>query len=118
RSLFAGRVGQLVAAPTITLADDPTDARASGAEPYDGEGLARRRNLLIEDGTLRGYLYTTCAARRAGTVSTASAARGYASAPGIGAPALRLLPGTKTPEELMAEVGDGVYVQDVSGLHS
>ena len=118
RSLFAGRVDQLVAAPAITLADDPTDAGSPGAEPFDGEGLARRRNLLIADGTLKRYLYNTYAARRAGTVSTASAARGYGSAPGIGAPALRLLPGTKTPEELMAEIGNGVYVQDVSGLHS
>ena len=118
RSLFAGRVGHAVAAPAVTLVDDPTDAGSPGAEPYDGEGLARRRNVLIEAGTLQGYLYNTYAARRAGTVSTASAARGYASTPAIGAPALRLLPGTKGPEELMAELGEGIYVQDVSGLHS
>lgn len=118
RSLFAGRAGQQVAAPAVTLVDDPTDPSSPGAEPYDGEGLARRRNLLIDAGTLQGYLYNTYAARRAGTASTASAFRGYASAPGIGAPALRLLPGTSTPEELLAQVGEGVYVQDVSGLHS
>jgi PmbA protein len=118
RSLFAGRIGQPVAAPAVTLVDDPTDADSPGAEPYDGEGLARRRNVLIEAGSLRSYLYNTYAARRAGTVSTASAARGYASPPAIGAPALRLVPGSKTPEELMVELGEGIYVQDVSGLHS
>jgi PmbA protein len=118
RSLFAGRVGETVAAGAITLVDDPTDPAAPGAEPYDGEGLARRRNVLIEGGVLKGYLYNAYAARRAGTVSTASAARGYSSMPAVGAPALRVVPGTRTQEQLLAEIGDGVYVQDVSGLHS
>jgi PmbA protein len=118
RSLFAGRVGEAVAAPSVTLVDDPTDAVSPGAERYDGEGLARRRNVLIDDGVLQGYLYNTYAGRRAGTASTASAARGYGSVPGIGAPALRVQPGSHSQQQLLAEVGDGVYVQDVSGLHS
>jgi PmbA protein len=118
RSLFAGRVGQAVAAATVTLVDDPTDPSSLGAEPYDGEGLARRRNVLVNGGVLQGFLYNSYAARRAGTRSTGSAARGYASTPGIGAPALRVLPGRRTPAELLALVGEGIYVQSVSGLHS
>jgi PmbA protein len=118
RSLFANRVGENVAVPGVTLVDDPTDEAAPGAEPYDGEGLARRRNALIEGGTLAGYLYNSYAARRAGTTSTASAARGYGSTPGIAASALRLAPGSKGAGQLLAELGEAVYVQDVSGLHS
>ena len=118
RSLFANRVGELVAAPAVTLVDDPTNAASLGAEPFDGEGLARRRNVLLDAGVLNGYLYHSYAARRAGTVSTGSAARGYASTPGIGAPALTLLPGTASQADLIAQVGDGVLVQSVSGLHS
>ena len=53
RSFFAGRVGEAVAAPSVTLVDDPTDPRAYGAARFDGEGLACRRNVLVAAGTLR-----------------------------------------------------------------
>ncbi|HVM65022.1 MAG TPA: metallopeptidase TldD-related protein, partial [Acidimicrobiales bacterium] len=60
----------------------------------------------------------TASGRRAGRASTGSASRGYSSTPAVGAPALTLAPGTRSPQELLASVGDGVYVQEVSGLHS
>ncbi|HLH47337.1 MAG TPA: TldD/PmbA family protein, partial [Acidimicrobiales bacterium] len=98
RSLFADRLGEAVAAPVLTLVDDPTDAEAFGATPNDAEGLATRRNVLIADGVLGTFLYNTYAARRAGTASTASAVRaGYKSAPATGARALMAVPGTSTP---------------------
>ena len=91
RSLFADRVGEPVAAGAVTLVDDPTDPRAYGATVYDAEGLACRRNELIRDGVLQGFLYDTYAARRAGVASTGSAVRGgFKSGPGVrvpGAPA-------------------------------
>lgn len=118
RSLFAGREGEVVAAPAVTLVSDPTDAGAFGAGHYDGEGLARRRVPLIGDGVLRGFLYDTYSGRRSGRASTGSASRSYSTPPQVGAPALTLVPGTLTQAELIAEVGEGVYVQDVSGLHS
>ncbi|MCI3950085.1 MAG: peptidase family protein, partial [Acidimicrobiales bacterium] len=85
---------------------------------HDGEGLACRRTALLEDGVLRGFLHDTWSARRAGTASTASAVRGYASTPAPGAAALALRPGDRSVDELLATVGDGVLVQEVSGLHS
>ncbi|MGH9115758.1 MAG: TldD/PmbA family protein [Acidimicrobiales bacterium] len=119
RSLFAERLGEDVSVSGLTLVDDPTDPEAYGAVPYDAEGLASRRNVLIEGGVLRGFLYDTYAARRAGTASTASAVRaGYKSAPGTGARALSLVPGDRSPEEVLAAVGDGLLVQSVSGVHS
>ena len=118
RSLFAGREGEAVASPVVTLVSDPTDAGAFDAGRIDGEGLARRRVALIEGGALRGFLYDTASGRRAGRASTGSAARGYSSTPSVGAPALTLAPGRRSPEELVASVGEGVYVQEVSGLHS
>ena len=97
RSFFAGRVGEPVAVPTVTLVDDPTDPRAYGAATVDGEGLACRRNVLVEAGVLQGFLYDTVAARRAGTVSTGSAVRGgFAGTPGAGCRALVLRPGRWT----------------------
>jgi PmbA protein len=119
RSLFAGRLGETVASSLLTLVDDPTDAEAFGATPFDAEGLATRRNVLVEAGTLRRYLYNTFAARRVGVTSTASAVRaGYQSAPGVGARALAAVPGDLPPERIWAEVGDGLLVQSVSNLHS
>lgn len=119
RSLFAERIGEEVAVPGFTLVDDPTDPEAYSAATHDAEGLATRRNVLIEGGVLKMFLYNTYAARRAGTASTGSAVRaGYRSGPGTGARAVSLTPGDLTPEQIYAAVGDGLLIQSVSGLHS
>lgn len=119
RSLFAGREGQPVALPAITLVDDPTEPRAYGASTYDAEGLASRRNVLIGAGVLEGFLHNSYTARRTGRASNAAAVRGgYATGPGVGSRALSLSPGTLSQDELLAEVGEGLFVQSVSGLHS
>jgi PmbA protein len=103
----------------LELVDDPTDPQSLGAAERDAEGVPCRRNVLIADGVMHGFLHNTYTARRAGTRTTASAVRGgYRSTPGVGTRALRLRPGTRTPEEVCAEVGDGLYVQAVHGLHS
>jgi PmbA protein len=119
RSFFAGRIGETIAASGVTLVDDPTDPRAYGASSHDGEGLASRRNVLLSEGVLRMFVYDTVSARRAGTVSTGSAVRGgFAGTPGAGCRALVLTPGTKAHDEVLAAVGEGLYVQSVSGIHS
>jgi PmbA protein len=118
-SLFADRLGEPVGSPLVSLVDDPTNPAAWGASTFDDEGLACRRNTLIEAGVLRAFLYDSTSARRAGTASTASAARaGFKSAPGVGARALVLAPGRSTPEQVLAQLGDGLLVQSVTGLHS
>jgi PmbA protein len=119
RSLFAGREGEAVAVPFLSLVDDPTEPQAWGAGRYDAEGLASRRNVLIENGVLQGFLHNSYTGRRCGVPSTASAVRGgYRSTPGVGSRALSLTPGDRSQEQLMADVGDGLLVQSVSGLHS
>jgi PmbA protein len=119
RSLFLNREGESVAAPHVQLFDDPTDARALGASSHDSEGVPTRRNGLIVDGVLQGFLHNVYTGRRAGTGTTGSATRGgFKSTPGVGVRALRLEPGTKSPEELLAVFPEALYVQSVSGLHS
>ncbi|MEY2437665.1 MAG: PmbA protein [Acidimicrobiaceae bacterium] len=119
RSMFADRIGEEVASGLFTLVDDPTNPLAFTAGETDGEGLASRRNVLIDGGVLKGFVHNTYTARRMGTSSTGSAVRGgFKSVPGVGCRAIMLTPGTKTQAELVAEVGDGVLVQSVSGLHS
>ena len=119
RSLFAGRVGEQVACGEITLVDDPTEIAALGAASFDAEGIACRHNRLIDHGRLLGYLYDNHAARVAGSRSTASAVRGsYRTTPRVGARAVALEPGALGPEAILAEVGCGLFVQSVSGVHS
>jgi PmbA protein len=119
RSLFADRLGETVSTSLLTLVDDPTDPEAFGAAVYDAEGLATRRNPLIEGGVLQRFLYNSYSGRRAGTTSTGSAVRGgFKGAPGTGARALMVAPGDEDPEAIYRRVGDGLLVQSVSGIHS
>ena len=120
RSLFAGRLGESIASPLVTLIDDPTDPAGWGATETDGEGVATRRTTLITDGVATGFLYDGYTARALGAPgTTGSAVRyGFKSTPGPGAQAVGIVPGTRTAEEIWAEVGDGIVIQEVSGLHS
>jgi PmbA protein len=118
RSLFLDREGQTVAAPEVQLVDDPTDPRGLGASTHDAEGVPTRRNGLIVDGVLQGFLQNVYTGRRSGVGTTGSAVRGFTSTPGVGVRALRLEPGAKSAEAIMATVPEALYVQSVSGLHS
>jgi PmbA protein len=119
RSFFAGRLGESVASPLVTLVDDPTDPRHYGATPFDGEGLATRRNVLINEGVLDRFVYDTVSGRRAGTQSTGSAQRGGAAgSPSAGCRALALSPGNLNQEEIFVAVGEGIFVESLMGIHS
>lgn len=118
RSPFAERLGEVIASPLLTVVDDPTDARSLAASSHDGEGLATRRNVLVRNGVLEGFLHNTWTARRMGTASTASAVRGVRSTPGVGPQALAMEPGAGTFDEFVAGIDHGFVVQSLSGLHS
>jgi PmbA protein len=118
RSLFADRVGEEVAAAGVTLVDDPTHRDAFGAATHDGEGVPTRRVDLVVDGRLQGYLQNVYSARRSSSRTTGSAVRSFKATPGVGARALHLMPGAKSPEQVLAAVPEALYVQSVSGLHS
>ncbi len=117
RSFFADRMGEAVANPLITLIDDPTNPLAYSATELDGEGLAARRNVLIENGVLKMFLHSSYSARRGKTKSTGNAVR-TGGTPGVGCLAMQLAPGTATQDELVKAVDDGVLIQMVQGLHS
>ena len=119
RSMFADRMGDTVAASSITLVDDATDPAAFTASAVDGEGLATRRVPLIVDGELQAFLHNAYSGRRASSPSTGSAVRGgFKSGPGVGAHALALVPGDRSPADLIADIDNGFLVQGVAGLHS
>ena len=119
RSFFAGRLGEMVASPLVTLIDDPTDARHFAASPFDSEGLASRRNELVVQGRLEKFVYDTVSARRAGTTSTGNAVRaGVAGSPSAGCRALQLAPGEFDQDEIFRRVGEGIFVESLTGVHS
>ncbi|MBU6328870.1 MAG: TldD/PmbA family protein [Acidobacteria bacterium] len=118
RSPFADRVGEPIAAAALTLVDDPTDHRSFAADTFDGEGLACRRNPLVVDGVLQGFLYDSATGRRAGRASTGSAVRSVSSTPSVGCQALAVHPGSGTFDDLLGTIDDGIYVQSMTGLHS
>ncbi|HEX9258952.1 MAG TPA: TldD/PmbA family protein [Acidimicrobiales bacterium] len=119
RSLFAERLGEDVASPLLTLVDDATNPAAFTASPLDAEGLATRRNVLIEGGILKQFVHSSYSGRRSGAASTGNATRaGFKGTPGCGCLALSLVPGTRSQADLIAGVDDGVFVTMVSGLHS
>jgi PmbA protein len=119
RSLFKDRLGESVANSIVTLVDDPTNPKAYTATDLDGEGLAARRNVLIDAGMLQQFVHSSYSARRVGTKSTGNAIRGgFKGTPGVGCLALQLLPGSRDQDALISDVDDGVLIQSVTGLHS
>jgi PmbA protein len=118
RSLLAGRIGQPVGAPVVTIVDDPRLPQGLASRPFDGEGVPARRVELIRNGVLQGYLHSTYTARRMGERSTGSAVRSYRSVPDVGVSNLMLEPGSRSRTELLARIDDGLHVEQLHGLNT
>ena len=114
-SFFTGKLGQQVAAPSITVVDDGTIVGGFGTSPFDGEGLPTRRTVIVENGVLKNYLLNTYMGRKLGMPSTGNASRGLAGTPGIGSHNLFLEAGKVSPEELLAGIPAGLYVTELIG---
>ena len=119
RSLFADKLGQRVGAAGLRLVDDGRLVDGPGAAPFDAEGVPTRRTVLIEDGVLQCFLHNTATAARGDASSTGNARRAsFKSTPGVSAHNLFLAPGELDQAGLLARAGEGLLVQDVSGVHS
>jgi len=123
-TFFDEMLGERVAGENITVVDDGTMVfdrngiliGGFGTSPFDGEGLPTRRTVLVERGILKSYVTNSYTARKLGLRSTGNASRGLAGNPGIGAGNFYLEPGTCSPEELIADVADGLYVTETMGF--
>ncbi|GIW13329.1 MAG: modulator protein [Tepidiforma sp.] len=114
-TFLAGREGQPLASPLVTIVDDPLLPGRFGTRPFDGEGVATRRNILVESGTFRGFLFDCYTARRLGRASTGSAVRGLESAPAPSSSNLVLQPGALAPAALLRDTPRGLYVTALMG---
>ncbi len=110
------RLGQEVASPLLTVVDDGRRVRGLGSRPFDGEGLPTRRNVPLERGVLRHWLCDSYSARKIGARPTASARRGIAGGPSVGAANLCFEPGESTPEQIVGGVARGLLVTDLIGF--
>lgn len=114
-SFLLDRDGAQLFKPGISIVDDPLRRRGLSSRPFDGEGLPVARRELVANGHLTGWLMDSAAARQLGGTPTGHAVRGAGGSPGVGTSNLHLAAGTASPEELMSDIADGVYVTELIG---
>lgn len=113
-SFLKNRMGELVLPETMTLLDDPLIARRGGSRLFDGEGVPAERLALVENGRLASWILDGATARELGLATNGRAARG-AGGPSPSASNVLLNAGPRTPAELLAAVGNGIYVTELIG---
>ncbi len=115
-SAFTGRVGQRVAAKGVTVLDDGTLEQRRGSLNVDDEGNPTQRNVLIEDGILKGYIQDAMNARLMGVKPTGNGRReSYAHTPMPRMTNTYMLAGDKSPEEIVASIKKGLYATNFGG---
>jgi TldD protein len=115
-SAFSGRIGQQVASPLCTVIDDGTIANRRGSLNVDDEGHATQRNVLIENGILRGYLQDKLSSRVTGAAETGSGRReSYAHIPMPRMTNTFMLAGESDPAEIIRSVPKGLYCVNFGG---
>jgi PmbA protein len=119
KSLLADAVGKQVAGKRVNLVDDGRLAGGYSSAPVDGEGVATRRTVLLEEGVLQGFLHDGFSAARMGAEPTGNAERdSYLCTPTTGTTGLILEPTGESRGELLAAVPDGLLIEEVMGLHT
>jgi len=115
-SFLAGKLGEKIAGDNVTVVDDGTMRGGFGTSPFDSEGVPTRRTVVIENGELKSYLLNTYTAKKLKLATTGNASRGLAGTPGIGVGNFFLEPGSRTREQLIADVKEGLYVTELMGF--
>ena len=118
-SLLDGKEGEVIAAPCVTLVDDPFYAGNPFNVNFDGEGYPTHTKNVIEGGVLKTLFYNLKTAAVAGKTSTGNASKaGYTGSISVSPFTLYLAPGQLSEEELFAKAGSGMYITSVTGLHA
>ncbi|MBQ8972787.1 MAG: TldD/PmbA family protein [Clostridia bacterium] len=117
-SLLNGREGEQIAASCVTLIDDPHRAGSVSSSAFDGEGVATKRHSVINSGKLTTLLYNLKTAAKQGVLSTGNATRSYNSSVGIAPFNFYFAPSALSEDALLAQLGDGLRITEVQGLHA
>ena len=117
KSMLKAKVGERIASPCVSIVDDPLSCAAFVLPMVDGEGLAVRRNDLVENGLLRGHLQSDLTGRRVGSPSTGNAVRsGFRTPPRCGSHAVQISSGDLSQEELVERIDEAVVIRTVHGV--
>jgi PmbA protein len=114
-SFLAGKLGQPVASPPVTVYDDPLTPGRFGSLPFDAEGVRPRRKTLLKQGRLESYLLHTYTARKLGSRTTANAVRGTSGNCSTGHGALFLAPGSLSPSAIRKSLKRAFWVTELLG---
>jgi len=115
-SFLKDSLGSQIASPLLTLVDDGIKPKGLASKPFDGEGVPTMKNIIIENGVLKSFIYNMRAAKRAGVKSTGNASRGgFSSLPGIGTHNVYVAPGKSLRNEIIADTQKGLLVKEVTG---
>ncbi len=115
-SFLAKKLGQKIGSELLTVYDDGLLPKGISSRPFDGEGVPTQKRLVVDRGTLQGFLYNAAVARRAGVKSTGNASRsGFDSLPGIGSHNFYLAAGTAEPGQILADTRKGLWLKEVTG---
>jgi PmbA protein len=115
-SYLVGREGTRIASDLVTVVDDPLVPRGPGSRPFDGEGLASRKNVVVENGVLRTYLCDSYSARKLSRQSTGSASRGGGAGVGPSTTNFILQPGADSHDAIVKGTKRGLYVTEMMGF--
>jgi PmbA protein len=114
-SFLAGKLGEKIASDALTVVDDATIPGLFGTTPFDDEGVASRRTMVIEKGVLKNYLLNTYSARKLSLKTTGNASRGITGNAGIGPGNFFIEAGALPPAEIIANIQSGLYVTELIG---
>ncbi len=114
-SYLVDKVGQQIASPMITIADDATMADGVASRPFDAEGVKSSSVVVVEKGVLKQYVCDSYAARRLNLKPTGNASRSYQGNPNVGSSNLFIKNGDTKPEDIVKSVKNGLYLDRVGG---
>jgi TldD protein len=115
-SVYRDKLGTQVASPLVTVIDDATIPHARGSFPFDDEGTAGQKTVLVENGILKGYMYDRLTAMKDGCSSTGNGRReGYHAKPIVRMTNTLIAPGQSSPDEIIQSVHDGLLVRKMGG---
>ena len=115
-SFLAGQLDKPLAPEYVTVYDDGRVVGGLGSRPFDGEGLPTRKTTVVERGVLKSYLLDTYSGKKLGLASTGNASRSVGENPSVGPTNFYLAPGTKTAQDIIKTVKQGLYVTDLIGF--